>query len=208
MSMKEMSLRSFLVELASDSPAPGGGSVAAFDGAMGASLVSMVARLTVGKEKYKEHQAIMEELMNDCDKMRDEFLDLMDKDSNAFNDFMKAMRLPKNTEEEKRERTFAMQEALKKAALVPMETLRRCLDLAKKAEIAVERGNVNAVTDAGTALLLASSSAKAASYNVLINLKSIKDEGFANQLKSEVESLLKAIDDTVIRGLKSLEENL
>jgi len=208
MSMMKMTIEEFLKELASDSPAPGGGSVAALGGALGAALVAMVARLTVGKEKYKDQWACMEELARKADNLRDEFLALMDEDTAAFNDFMDAMRLPKNSDEEKTKRNSAMQEALKQAALVPMKTLRACLELAGYAKQAVERGNLNAITDGGTALLLSSSSGKAAAYNVRINLAGVKDQDFCEKTKLELERLMKEIDAFVGEGLNRVEENL
>ncbi|HOM97724.1 MAG TPA: cyclodeaminase/cyclohydrolase family protein [Acetomicrobium sp.] len=208
MSMMEMTIEQFLRELASDSPAPGGGSVAALGGALGAALVSMVARLTMGKEKYKEEWVLMEELAEKADKLRDEFLALMDEDVLAFNEFMQAMRLPKDTDEDKAKRSVAMQEALKKAALVPMETLRACLELSKQAVLVVEKGNVNAITDSGTALLLSSSAAKAAAYNVRINLGGIKDQKFCDDLRADLKDLLKEIEGRVIEGLEKVERNL
>ena len=208
MSMMKMSIEEFLRELASDSPAPGGGSVAALGGALGAALVAMVARLTVGKEKYKDQWTCMEELAAKADDLRDRFFALMDEDTAAFNDFMDAMRLPKNSDEEKARRSAAMQEALKKAALVPMKTLQSCRELAEYAKRAVEGGNVNAITDGGTALLLSSSSSKAAAYNVRINLAGVRDQDFCDKTRRELENLIKEIDAVVGEGLKKVEENL
>ena len=141
MKLSDLTVKGFVEELASESPAPGGGSVAALAGSLGAALSAMVAGLTVGKEKYKENWEIMEKVQSDGTALQNRFLDLMEKDTEAFNCFMAAMKLPKATDEEKAARSKAMQEATKKAIEVPFETMKECAAMVKLADIASTKGN-------------------------------------------------------------------
>ncbi|HOO65040.1 MAG TPA: cyclodeaminase/cyclohydrolase family protein, partial [Synergistaceae bacterium] len=168
MELTTLQVRDFIEELASDSPAPGGGSVAALCGALGAALTSMVASLTVGKEKYRENWEAMEEIQAKARKLGETFTRLIQEDTSAFNSYMKALKMPKETEEEKALRKERMQMGLKEASAVPLRTLRACRDLGELALPVVEKGNANAVTDGGTAGLLALAAGKAAAYNIRI----------------------------------------
>jgi glutamate formiminotransferase/formiminotetrahydrofolate cyclodeaminase len=197
MELSKMHLKEFTRELASDSPAPGGGSVAALCGALGAALSEMVTSLTIGKEKYRDVWDEMGKVQKEAKELQERFYSLMDQDAEAFNTFFAALKMPKETDEEKALRTAKMQEGLKEAAIVPLETLTACQLLAGLAEIATLRGNGNAVTDAGTAALLARAAAKAAAYNVRINLGGIKDEGFVAKTKAEVDQAMERVEKTV-----------
>ncbi|ACZ19145.1 Formimidoyltetrahydrofolate cyclodeaminase [Thermanaerovibrio acidaminovorans DSM 6589] len=204
MKLQDMTVASFVAELASDSPAPGGGSVAALCGALGGALSAMVATLTVGKEKYKDSWEVMERVAEDARGLYGRFLDLMEEDTEAFNAFMAARRMPKETPEEKALRAKAMDEASRRTALVPLNTLRLCSQLVQVAAEAAKFGNPNAVTDAGTAALLARGAAKAAAYNVFINLPGMDDQEFVESCKREVREIL----DKVERGAKEVEDLL
>ncbi len=197
MELSRMTLKEFTKELASDSPAPGGGSVAALCGALGAALSVMVTNLTIGKEKYRDVWDEMGKVQREAKELQTRFLSLMEQDSEAFNTFFAAMKMAKDTEEEKTLRTAKMQEGLKEAALVPLETLTACQLLAELALTATRRGNGNAVTDAATAALLARTAAMAAAYNVRINLGGIKDEAFVTTTRGEIEGALSRIEKTV-----------
>lgn len=190
MELAQRDVNAFLEELASDSPAPGGGSVAALGGALGAALAAMVGRLTVGKEKYRDHWDVMEKVRDAGDVLRGRFLDLMHRDAASFNVFMEAMKLPKETDDQKALRTQAMQKALEEAARIPLETVWAAGEMARLAREAVEHGNVNAVTDAGTAALFARSAALAAAYNVRVNLLSLKDPVVVSTLRRELDEAL------------------
>ncbi|MDD4835559.1 MAG: cyclodeaminase/cyclohydrolase family protein [Dethiosulfovibrio sp.] len=208
MKLSDLTVKGFIEELASESPAPGGGSVAALAGSLGAALSAMVAGLTVGKEKYKDNWEIMEKVQSEGTALQNRFLDLMEKDTEAFNCFRAAMKLPKATDEEKAARSKAMQEATKKAIEVPFETMKECAAMVKLADIASTKGNPNAVTDAGSAAVLARAAAVAASYNVKINLMGLKDEAFAAKIRSEMDETLKAIETSVAAIEKSVEASI
>lgn len=208
MKLSDLTVKGFVEELASDSPAPGGGSVAALAGSLGAALSAMVAGLTVGKEKYKENWEIMEKVQAEGTALQNRFLELMEEDTEAFNGFMDAMKLPKSTDEEKAARSQAMQEATKKAIMVPFETMKQCAAMIKLADIASTKGNPNAVTDAGSAAVLARAAAVAASYNVKINLMGLKDEAFAAKIRSEMEETLKNIETSVAAIESSVEASI
>lgn len=186
-------LRNFMDKLASKSPEPGGGSVAALVGSLGAALVSMVSNLTLGKEKYKEVQPQIEALLKESEKLRGEMQDLIQKDTEAYGSLSEVYKMPKNTDIEKTARTAKMQEALKKACQVPFEIGLKSLDVAKLAERAAEIGNVAAVSDAGVAVLLAQACVQSAALNVKINVNSIKDESYNKETWSRMEGLLKQV---------------
>ncbi len=194
MELTTLKVQDFVNELASDSPAPGGGSVAALCGALGGALAAMVANLTVGKDKYRESWEAMEKVQRKAPELYKEFLGLIQEDTRAFNTYMSALKMPKETEEEKSARREQMQLGLKEAAAVPLRTLRACKALGDLALPVVEKGNPNAITDGGTAGLLALAAGKAAAYNIRINLGGIKDEDFVAETIKEVQELLTAIE--------------
>lgn len=186
-------IRHFLDKLASKSPEPGGGSVAALTGALGAGLVSMVASLTVGKEKYKDVQPQIEELLKESEKVRAEMQNLIQKDTEAYGALSEVYKMPKNTDAEKAARTARMQEALKKACQVPFEIGLMSLEVAKLSERAADIGNVAAVSDAGVAVLLANACAQSAALNVKINVNSIKDQAFNSETWSRMQDVLSQV---------------
>jgi len=192
--LDQLSVRDFVKELGSDNPTPGGGSVAALCGALGAALSAMVSRLTVDREKFKETWPSMEEVKKTADELVARFLDLVQEDTDAYQKVMAAFQLPKETEEEKASRQTAIEEAMKRAATVPLETLRASERLVGIAREAVQGGNPNAITDAGAAVQLANATAVVASYNVRINLSRIKDEAFVAACEKEVDETLKRLE--------------
>lgn len=205
MELTTLKVQDFVNELASDSPAPGGGSVAALCGALGGALAAMVANLTVGKDKYRESWDAMEKVQRKAPELYKEFLQLIQEDTRAFNTYMSALKMPKETEEEKTARREQMQLGLKEAAAAPLRTLRACKALGDLALGVVEKGNPNAITDGGTAGLLALAAGKAAAYNIRINLGGIKDEDFVTRTEKEVTELLTAIE-TRTKEIESLVE--
>lgn len=194
MKLEQLSVREFIKVLGSGNPAPGGGSAAALCGALGAALAAMVSRLTLGKEKYRDAWQNMASVQQTGDHMAEQFLALVQKDTDAYQGVITAIRLPKETEEEKASRQKAMQKAMKRAAKVPLESLRTAEKLILIAKEVVERGNPNTFTDAGAAVQLARTASTVAAYNVLINLSGIRDEGFASACKEEVKEILGRID--------------
>lgn len=194
-------IRHFLDKLASKSPEPGGGSVAALTGSLGAGLVSMVCSLTLGKEKYKDVQPQVEALIKESEKLRIEMQDLIQKDTEVYGGLSEVYKMPKNTDVEKAARTVKMQEALKKACQVPFEIGLKSLEVAQLAQRAAEIGNVAAVSDAGVAVLLAQACAQSAALNVKINVNSIKDDAYNKATWSKMETVLKqvaALEKTVM----------
>ncbi len=208
MELMNLNVASFLEELASDSPAPGGGSVAALGGALGAALAAMVARLTVGKEKYRHEWEAMEKVRDSADALQRRFLDLMHQDAASFQSFMEAMKLPKDTDAQKEERGCAMQGALIQAARIPLDTVRAAGDMACLAREAVKHGNRNAVTDAGTAALFARAAALAAAYNVRVNILALKDQDIVARFRRDLEEALSGALAAADEVIPLVEEKL
>jgi len=194
-------IRHFLDKLASKSPEPGGGSVAALTGSLGAGLVSMVCSLTLGKEKYKDVQPQVEALIKESEKLRIDMQDLIQKDTEVYGGLSEVYKMPKTTDAEKAARTAQMQIALKKACQVPFEIGLKSLEVAQLAQRAAEIGNVAAVSDAGVAVLLAQACAQSAALNVKINVNSIKDDAYNKETWTKMEAVLKqvaALEKTVM----------
>ncbi|SKA95662.1 Formimidoyltetrahydrofolate cyclodeaminase [Caloramator quimbayensis] len=191
--LSEKSLLEFLDETASNSPVPGGGSIAALSGAISAALTQMVANLTVGKKGYENVQEYMPKIIDTAGKYREGFVKDIDEDAESFNEFMKALKMPKNNEEEIKARKEAIEEASKKAALVPLKVAKNGLSLMDTIEEIVLKGNKNAITDGAVAAMMARTAVLSALYNVKINLLSIKDENFVKEISKEVSDIEKAV---------------
>jgi formiminotetrahydrofolate cyclodeaminase len=187
--MKNLTLDQFTRNTASDSPVPGGGSIAAVCGALSASLTSMVANLTVGKNKYADVENEMIIVAEKAETIRRKMLDYIEEDCDAFNEVMDAFKLSKDSDEEKSLRTNAIQAGLKKAASVPFEIAETAYEIMDLAEFVVLKGNSNAVTDGLISAMTARTAVLAALLNVKINLDTIKDEGFADELRKKVKAL-------------------
>lgn len=189
--LDKMKVNEFVDELASSSPAPGGGSVAALCGSLGASLTSMVFNLTIGKKAYlslnEDERASVDSGLIKANDLKNEFLSLMNKDTEAFNKLMSAFKMPKETEEEKLLRSQVIQDSYKSATEIPLEVARKAYDIYEIIQIAIDHGNKNAISDAGVATLLAQSTIEGAIMNVKINLGSIKDEAFVSAVKEEIK---------------------
>jgi glutamate formiminotransferase/formiminotetrahydrofolate cyclodeaminase len=193
-SLVGMTLRGFVNELSMDSPAPGGGSVAALCGALSAALSAMVANLTVGKKGYEKARGEMVAMAVRAQALKDAFLEAVDRDTWAFNKVMDAFRLPKTTHEQALEKDRAVEEANKEATLVPLEVLGQAVEAAALASGAATRGNKNSVSDAGVAGLAAQAAGEGAYDNILINLAGIKDRKFVGDVRRRAERLRKALD--------------
>ncbi len=204
----DMKITDFVNELSRDSPAPGGGSVAALNGALSGALASMVSNLTYGKKKYSDVWDEMLDIGRKAQELKDEFLTLVDKDTEAFDQVMLAMKLPKKTEEEKKIRAMEIERATKHAIEVPLKTLRLTPELMELALRLAEKGNKNAISDAGVAALTAYTSAYGAYLNVLINLGGISDENYVNATKDEAEKILKKIEKLKTQVLEKVIESL
>ncbi|AAO36781.1 methenyltetrahydrofolate cyclohydrolase [Clostridium tetani] len=187
--LKDLSIKDFIYETASDSPAPGGGSIAALSAASSAALIEMVANLTIGKKGYEDVEEEMKKLKGMASEYKEKFVNYIDEDSDSFNKIMDAFKMPKNTEEEKKARTKVIQEGFKGAATVPLNVAKDAFELLDLAEKVIAKGNQNAVTDGAVAAMSARTAVHSALYNVKINLGSIKDEEFVNETKKEIEKL-------------------
>jgi formiminotetrahydrofolate cyclodeaminase len=186
------SLSPFLDELASASPAPGGGSVAALAGALGAALTSMVCNLTIGKKKYAGVEQDMKKILGQAENLRKQFTGLIDTDAAAFHKVIEAFGLPKDTEPQKALRAAAIREATREATLVPLQVMNHCIDALALARQVAESGNVNSVSDAGVAALMLSAGAESAALNVQINLNGLDDQEFVGWKSEELASLRKS----------------
>jgi len=185
----------FINELSRSSHAPGGGSVCALCGSISAALSSMVANLTYGKKGYEDNWEEAKKLALDSQELKDRFLDGVNKDAEAFDKVMEAIRLPGKTDEDKEKKKKATEEAYKKATLVPLSVLKysfKALELAKKGAFI---GNINAVSDAGVAGLTAYAASEGAYYNVKINLDNIEDKEFKDKIEKEANKVLNKIKD-------------
>lgn len=187
--MKNLSLVDFAAKTASAEPVPGGGSIAAVSGAFSAALSEMVANLTIGKQKYAEVEGEMKEVVEKASELRERLLNDIQRDSNSFNDVMIAMKLPKDTEEQKVARTKAMQAGLKIAATVPYEIACDAFEIMPLAEKVVDCGNKAAVTDGLVSAMLSRTAVLSALLNTKINLASIKDEEYVQQMSKKVKEL-------------------
>jgi len=172
--------KDFLDSLAAGTPTPGGGSAAAYAGSAAASLVSMMARLTVGKKKYAAVETRMWQIIDQAEALRAKLLETMQQDSSAFEAWMAANRLPKETEEQQSIRAAAVEQATKTAIEVPLQTAAQSLDTMKLAREVAEDGNLNAISDAGSAGELALTAITAAGYNVRINAPGLLDRDAAD----------------------------
>jgi formiminotetrahydrofolate cyclodeaminase len=188
--LTQKSLTEFLDALASSAPAPGGGSVSALSGALGAALVSMVCNLTLGKKKYADVQDDIEALVAQSEALRQELTDLLEADVKAYTGVSQAYKLPRQTPEEKAARSAAIQEALKQATMPPMQIAETCVKVLDLCTPAAEKGNVYAVSDAGVAALMAEAGLRSAALNVLININAIKDKAFSEEMGAKLDGLL------------------
>ena len=189
-----MTLRGFANELSMDSPAPGGGSVAALCGALSAALTAMVANLTVGKKEYEDARPAMVATAVRAQQLKDALLEAVDSDTRAFNKVMDAFRLPKTTPEQAEEKDRAVEEANKEATLVPLEVLEKSVEAVALAGKAAAKGNRNSVSDAGVAGLAGHAAGEGAYYNVLINLAGIRDLAFAVRVRRDAARAKKSLD--------------
>ncbi len=200
--------RTFIDELASKAPTPGGGGASAYVGALATALASMVANLTVGKKKYAEVEDLMEDELVKLFDLRDRFLDLIDEDARAFAPLARAYGLPKQTPEEKALQQEALQEALIGACEVPLEIMDACLEALKSIETMARFGSRLALSDAGVAAVFAKAALQGASLNVFINIDLMADEALAQRYDQRARDLLAVgcakadeIFDSVLKGI-------
>jgi glutamate formiminotransferase/formiminotetrahydrofolate cyclodeaminase len=203
-----MNLRSFANETAADSPAPGGGSISAYVGALGASLGTMVANLSAGKRGWDDRLEEFSAWAEKGQQLKDALLRLVDEDTRAFNQIMAAFRLPKESPEEKVARKKAVQDAIRYAIETPLRTMELALASFNLCEVMVKTGNPNSVTDAGVGALCARAAVLGAWMNVKINTQSLDDKNLAAEFLQKAESIAKEADKLEKKIVKLVEERM
>ncbi len=203
--LSELKFKEFCEKTASKDPVPGGGSVSAMAGAIAASLSEMVANLTLGRKGFESFDDEMKTIIKKSQDLKILLTEDIDRDSNSYDDVIKAFRMPKESEEDKVKRSEAIQEATKHAAMVPLSVAERALEVIYLTEKVVNNGNPNAVTDGAVACMMARTAVLGALYNVKINLSSIKDQDFVNELSGKVEKIEKKAIDKEKNILKNVK---
>lgn len=198
----------FVDTLASDAPAPGGGSVAALCGAMSAALGTMVTNLTHNKIEYKEHWDSMEEFGAKGQELKAWFLDAVDRDTDSFNAVMDAMRLPKQTDDQKKVRTAAILEANKECTRVPLGVLENSTKIFPILELVATHGNPNCASDAGVGAYCMLTCAEGAALNVRINLAAMKDEAFDKECKEKMDKALSFVREKCKDIISLVDKNI
>jgi glutamate formiminotransferase/formiminotetrahydrofolate cyclodeaminase len=206
--LTQMTVKEFANELSRNSPAPGGGSVAALAGSLSAALASMVAALTHNKKGYEKHNAEMEKIGVAAQKIKDFMIKAIDDDTEAFNKVMACFGLPKATDAEKTARAAAIEEATRGATLVPFAVLEKTAECFQLAKEVAELGNQNSLSDSGVASLMARAAAHGAYYNVLINLKSLADKKWAEDIRKKAGKAIAEADKMAGEVQKIVEYKL
>ena len=208
MKLAELKTSEFVDLLASDAPAPGGGSAAALEGALGAALTAMVCGLTVGKKKYAEFQELAESAQAKATDLKARFVDVMDRDTEAFNVVSAAFGMPKETDEEKAARSAAIQKGLEGCTKTPFEMMELAVETLELTASILGKSNDSAASDLGVSALSLRSAIQGAWLNVLINIGSLKNKELAEDYRAKGETLLaKALPladqiyDTVVKAM-------
>mgnify|MGYP001581197475 CR=1 FL=1 len=192
--LDQKTIREFINDLGSNSPAPGGGSVAALGASIASALGAMVFNLTVGKKAYNEYsdedKMLVDKNLEQCLECKDKFLELMNKDREVFLILMSAFKLPKESIDEKKVRSIKIQEGYQGALEVPMRVAEESYKIYEYVIAAAKLGNKNAISDAGVSALMLQASIESAILNVKINLSSIKDETYKEEIKMRCEELI------------------
>ena len=190
MKLAELTTAGFADLLASDAPAPGGGSAAALEGALGAALTAMVCGLTVGKKKYAEFQELAEEAQKKATDLKVRFVDVMDRDTEAFNVVSAAFGMPKATDEEKAARSAAIQKGLEGCTKTPFEMMELAVETLELTASILGKSNDSAASDLGVSALSLRAAVQGAWLNVLINIGSLKNKELAEDYRAKGEALL------------------
>ena len=193
MNTTELSVSGFINLLSTDEPAPGGGAAVALSGATGIALLSMVANLTTGREKYKDEEELMKSIISEATKLKHSFIESINKDVKAYKNVMDSYKLPKDTEENKKIRLDTIQNSLKSATIVPFDVMIISLKSLELTEKAVGHSNANVITDLGISAINLKSAVQGAWLNVLVNLKYIKDENFVKEYESKGKDILEKV---------------
>jgi len=200
-----VSLSGFVASVASSAPVPGGGSVVAHVGALGAALAQMVAGLTVGRKKYAAVDAEMRDVALEAAALVTELTALVERDAQSYTAVSEAYKLPKSTDDETAQRKAAITDALLGAAAVPLETAQACVRVCEFAAMVAAKGNTNAVSDAGVAALLAEAACRGAAYNVRINVASLDDPARGQTLARDAAALVARASSFATQATQSVE---
>ena len=201
-------LKSFIDNTAKETPTPGGGSVAALVGSLGAALLCMVGNFTVGKPKYKSVEKDVKEILAEADKLKESLFVLIREDMEAYEKFSQASQMPKDTPLMREKRKQVLQKTLKEAAEVPWHISQASLQVIELAEKLLPKGNPNLITDVGVGVLLAEAALKSAVLNVKINLSFIKDEEYKNRRSKALEEILFQASQIKDGVLKAIQEEM
>lgn len=188
MALVDMTVRDFLEQLASPTPTPGGGSASAVAGAMATAMVEMACNLTVGREKFRDVEEELQGVLARATELRQTLTAAIDEDTEAYTAVSEAYKLPKVTDQERAERTAAIQKALQYASEVPLKIAQAADETYDLAVTAVQKSNPNVASDARVAMLLAEAARSGGIANVQINLNSITDNAFANRMRDELKA--------------------
>lgn len=210
MRISEKTCEDFVDVLASKSAVPGGGGAAALTGAIGIALGSMVCNLTIGKKKYAEHEESVKSILEKARSLEKDLIGMIDEDAECFLPLSKAYGLPSLTDEEKKIKSETMENALKKACEVPIKIVKVCYESIKLHEDLVDKGSRLAISDIGVGVQCLRASILSGQLNVLININSIKDEKYVNEVRNEINSLVeegvKICDEVYLKVEKALNK--
>ena len=186
----DLTIKGFLAETAGSAPVPGGGSISALNGAIATALTEMVANLTIGKKKYIDVEAEMEDIRSRLEALQQELVGLTDRDAEAFEPLSRAYGLPKETEEQRIEKERVMEKALYEASVVPLQIMKTVFRVMEDLEVLGEKGSRLAVSDVGVAVLFARAALEGASLNIYINTRLMKNREQAERLNKESDELI------------------
>jgi formiminotetrahydrofolate cyclodeaminase len=199
-------LMDYINDAASNKPAPGGGSVSALVGALGSTMAQMAANFTVGKEKFQDVEDEVQELLARCKDACARLLELMEEDIAAYSIVTAAYRMPRETPDQKAERTAKIQDALSEAMQVPLEACRQCLYLTQAVRSLAEVANPNLASDVGVAAIFARAAFQGAKLNVLVNLANIKDKELVIKTENEIDDAENEIEGLAEATLEKVHE--
>ncbi|CEO15945.1 methenyltetrahydrofolate cyclohydrolase (5 [[Clostridium] sordellii] len=210
MRISEKTCEDFVDVLASKSAVPGGGGAAALTGAIGIALGSMVCNLTIGKKKYDEHEESVKSILEKARSLEKDLIGMIDEDAECFLPLSKAYGLPSSTDEEKKIKSETMENGLKKACEVPIKIVKVCYESIKLHEDLVDKGSRLAISDIGVGVQCLRAAILSGQLNVLININSIKDEKYVNEVRNEINSLVeegvKICDEVYLKVEKALNK--
>mgnify|MGYP000265046626 CR=1 FL=1 len=191
MKFADMTCNEFVDKLASKSPVPGGGGVAALVGAIGTALSSMVCNLTTGKKRYAEFEVDIQDILKKAADLQQDLMEMIDEDAENFLPLSKAYGMPKDTEEERRLKEETLEKALKQACEVPIKIVKACYEAIKLHAELVDKGSRLAISDVGVGVQCLRAAIISGWLNIVININSIKDQDYVNKVREETENLVR-----------------